>query len=275
MPSDSAGSGCSVSHRQRRPHPGVDRGPERRHLGQHAQGLVERGRPAPRRRRRRGWRPPSRPARRRWRPRGRAPSRWPSRAASAYAAVPRSTAWRAHHADEVPAGRPVGERIVDGVVVQRDGQRVVPLVGVLGPGVGPAVERARVGSVVVQLVGGVEPAAVDVDRGARRSSGSTSAPAAATCASSPGPNVQPRNVAPRQAAARRRASSTALSGRVRAPASRTGRGRRRRAAVEVLERLDVDDPAAAASHTPNLRGQARPMSSACAMTARRLAPRAW
>ena len=61
------------------------------------------------------------------------------------------------------AHRLIDESVVDRVVVQRDRQRVVPLVGVLGPGVGAAVERPGVRRVVVELVRGVEVAAVDVD----------------------------------------------------------------------------------------------------------------
>ena len=79
-----AAAGEPVEHREAGAHPGVDRRPERRDVGQQGQrrraGRRARGRGRPGSRR--GWRPPSRRGRRRWRPRGRAPSRSPRRAAS-------------------------------------------------------------------------------------------------------------------------------------------------------------------------------------------------
>ena len=63
-----------------------------------------------------------------------------------------------------------------GVVVQGRGQGVARGAGALRPGVGAGVEGVGVAAVVVELLGGVEPRAVDVD-GAVADVGSTSAPA--------------------------------------------------------------------------------------------------
>ena len=85
----------------------------------------------------RGWPPPSpraAPGRddvRRW------PSIQPSRAASAYAAEERSRACAAHHADQVSAGDPGRQRLVDRVVVQGLDQ------GRRGASAAPATRRGR------------------------------------------------------------------------------------------------------------------------------------
>ncbi len=70
----------------------------------------------------------------------------------------------AHHADQVLALDPPRERLVDRVVVQRASQRVVGAAAGLGPGEGPGVQRALVRRDVVQLLGGVEARPVDVHR---------------------------------------------------------------------------------------------------------------
>ena len=113
-PASRCRSGTARATVERRRRPRVDRGPERRHLGQRGQRLVERRRGASRR-----GRPPRLaasiapgppPVATTWR----APSARPSRAASAYAGVAALQRVAAHHADQ-RAGRrtQVGQRLVD------------------------------------------------------------------------------------------------------------------------------------------------------------------
>ena len=117
--------------------------------------------------RRPGWRPPSLPARRRWPPR--APPEQPAQPGSV--PVARRAALErvpAHHADQPAAGHPVGERLVDRVVVQGLGHRGVAVVGGLRPGVRAGVEALGVRRGVVEVLGPVEVVEVEVDGGARQ-----------------------------------------------------------------------------------------------------------
>ena len=236
--------------------PGVDRGPERRHLGERraeprrvprrprrqarpprlaasiAPGpppvattcvaAEQRGRAAPRRR--------TRPS-----PRSRSVSR-PSPRPGAGRSGPgrrarRRSAWSCR-ASASASSRPVG---------------------VLGPGVGAGVEGVARRRGVVQLVGGVEPAAVDVDRRARRSPAAPARPRRRPGPPRPGANVHPRNVAP----GRPRSSAQPLvrpvrsSPRTRHPGSdrgrrppAAGRGRARDSTSTIRPRVR--------SHTVNL-----------------------
>ena len=92
----------------------------------------------------RGWPPPSLPAHRRSRPCGRDRAAQPSRAASAYAASPRTRACPPITPTRRPAGQPAGQRLVDRVVVQRLGEGVAGRRWLERPGVGPLVERVGV-----------------------------------------------------------------------------------------------------------------------------------
>ena len=94
-----------------------------------------------------------------------APSRSPRRAASRNAVGASLQRVAAHHADQPPAGHPVGQGHVHGVVVQRLRHRRVAVVGGLGPGVRAGVERVGVRGRVVEVLGPVEVVEVEVDRG--------------------------------------------------------------------------------------------------------------
>ena len=164
MPSESCGSATAAQTSSAGRSQASTEGRNAGDLGQRGDGV---GRPARRGSRpgsRRGWRPPSRRARRRWRPRG-------GRRARARAGPRRRTPRRRGSAAWPPITPTrclrwihAVERLVDRVVVQRPGQRVVGVAPRLGPGVGAGVQRARVRRGVVQLLGGVEPRPVDVDR---------------------------------------------------------------------------------------------------------------
>ena len=141
-----------------------------RRRGQPSEHLVERGRRRARQRGRRGSPPPSRPGRRRWPPsaRRRASAR-PSRAASAYSGCPARQGVAAHHPDDAGGPRRSSSRASSTAwscsacaSVAATSRRAAAA----GPGVDPGVQGRVVAAVepVVQLVGGVERAAVGVER---------------------------------------------------------------------------------------------------------------
>ena len=152
----------------------------------------------------------------------------------------------AHHTHEVAGPGPVGQRAVDRVVVQRLRERVLLAGPALGPGVGPAVERAPVVGVVVELVGGVEPRAVDID-GRVADVGEHEAAR----------RLDPLRIAGRERAAEERRAGQrgpcqclAALGQVQpayAPSAHR-RGPGGQSPVEVRQRLHVDDASAGALH---------------------------
>ena len=139
MPSDSAGSLIRVAGLERRARPVVDRRPERRHRGERTRS-PRRGRPSSFAESEstevgglhRAGPPPVATTNRRPEQRGRAarPRRTPG--------SPRRARVGAHHPHEPPASDPLGERMVDGVVVQSMREGVVLVGASLRPGVGAA-----------------------------------------------------------------------------------------------------------------------------------------
>ena len=159
MPSEPGGVAAGVARpRARAAHPGVDRRPEGRHRGA--------ARPAPRRARRRRRRRAAAPRLAASIAPGPPPvatdvaaaSRRPSRAASAYAGVPRSARVPAHHADERPARAPAVSAwsIAWSCSAAPARRRASPRP--LRPRVGAGVEGVGARRGVVELVGGVEVA---------------------------------------------------------------------------------------------------------------------
>ena len=94
---------------------------------------------------------------------GAARRRAPRRAASAYAASPRWTAWPPITPDQRMTAGPGGQCGVDRVVVQHLGQHLGRPRGRACPEVRPRVEGGGVQGAVVELVGGVERGPLEVE----------------------------------------------------------------------------------------------------------------
>ena len=155
----------ALADRERRARPGTDGRPERRHLAQRCDRLVDDRPRRGGRARRPGWPPPSRRARhrwRRWRP-GRAggragrPRRTPGRSRSV-ACPPITPTRRAARGSSPPGPRRSRGRAGPGRA------RAPGRVGLPRPGVDPGVQRLAVRPGAVELVGGVERGPVGVDR---------------------------------------------------------------------------------------------------------------
>ena len=162
------------------------------------------------------------------------------------AGAPALDAVAAHDADDGAARHPRRERLVDGVVVQRGREQPVAVEPGLRPGVAAGVEAAAVVGVAVELGGGVEGATVGVERdvGERRED-HRPAPLDLGLVTLGEPAAEEHRA--RDAARPQRAPVLAQVQRAAPPTAEVVRSRGE-AAVEVVEVVDLDDPATAVSH---------------------------
>ena len=157
-----------------------------------------------------------------------------------------------HDADQSAAGHPVGERLVDRVVVQRLGHRGVAVVGGLRPGVRAGIEAHGVRGGVVELLRPVEVVAVEVEGGARQvwhDDRAAGLGAGGVSRREPAAEEQ----CARHAEVAQLGRSGAQVDRADPPAAERGRPGRQ-PVVEVGQRVDLDASASAAPHGANLPG---------------------
>ena len=243
MPSESAGSATVPTPKAVR-QPGVDVGPERRHVGQPSERPVKASA---------GDRLVSAPQVRRLHRAGAATggddvgraegAAEPGRGGVPLAPADQSVA--AHHAHESTVLHPGLEGLVDRVVVQGPGERCLAVDGLLRPGVDAGVEGVGVAGRVVELASGVEGVTVGRRPGQPAAAGARSrrAPRGRR-----GRRARSRRRGPRRRRSRASADSWAAQVQpVQPPAAQRCRAGAE-TAVEVGHRRDLDRPPAGPPH---------------------------